>query len=103
QLTLAGLPAPRPPRPARRKPTGPVAVHLPVAQVVVDRSQPHLDRVFEYAVPEALSETARPGVRVKVRFGGQDLDGFVVARTATAGHEGALTPLRRVVSPEVVL
>ncbi|WP_149204818.1 primosomal protein N' [Actinotalea subterranea] len=108
QPTLAGLADRAPTGPGgsrRRRAAGPTALaaDLPVAQVVVDRSQPHLDRVFEYAVPQTLSAAASPGVRVKVRFSGQDLDGYVVARADVASHEGALTPLRRVVSPEVVL
>ena len=44
-----------------------------------------------------------PGCRVKVRFAGQDVDGFVVERAATSDHGGRLTPLRRVVSAEPVL
>ncbi|WP_024288188.1 primosomal protein N' [Cellulomonas sp. KRMCY2] len=103
QLTLAGLPGPRAPRRTRRAEPGPVATELPVARVTVDRPQAHLDRVFEYAVPEALSDAARPGVRVKVRFGGQDLDGYLLERAAEAEHDGELTPVRRVVSPEPVL
>lgn len=71
--------------------------------MVVDRPQPHLDRVFDYAVPAALADAAQPGVRVKVRFGGQDVDGFLVARRAGTDHDGELVPVRRVVSPEVVL
>lgn len=81
----------------------PVADTDPVAEVVVDVVPPHLDRLFEYAVPREYADTARPGVRVKVRFAGQDVDGFVVARKETADHRGTLTPLRRVVSPEPVL
>ena len=50
----------------------------PVAAVVVDTGLPHLDRVFEYAVPAELDEAAQPGARVRVRFAGRDLDGFVV-------------------------
>ena len=50
-----------------------------------------------------MAETAVPGARVKVRFAGQDLDGFVVDRRREAEHEGRLTPIRRVVSPEPVL
>ncbi|WP_182113948.1 primosomal protein N' [Actinotalea sp. JY-7876] len=100
QLTLGGLPAPR--RPRRRTP-GELAAVDPVALVAVDRSQPHLDRPFEYAVPEAMSAAARPGVRVRVRFSGQDVDGFVLERRPEAQHDGELVPLRRVVSPEVVL
>ncbi|GMA85095.1 hypothetical protein GCM10025868_03450 [Angustibacter aerolatus] len=81
---------------------GPAAVD-PVAEVVVDVGLPHLDRPFEYLVPEPMSDAAVPGARVRVRFGGQDLDGFVVARRAEAEHVGRLAPLRRVVSPEPVL
>ena len=82
------------------------AVQIPaltVAAVVVDSGLAHLDRDFEYAVPADLSEAAQPGVRVRVRFAGRDVDGFVVARRAEAEHDGRLAPLRRVVSPEPVL
>lgn len=78
-------------------------VALPVALVAVDTSLPHLDRGFEYAVPAELAEAARPGVRVKVRFSGRDVDGVVLERRAAAEHPGRLAPLRRVVSPEPVL
>ncbi len=75
----------------------------PVAAVVVDSGLAHLDRTFEYAVPPELAEAAAPGARVRVRFAGRDLDGFVVERLAQGHHPGPLSPLRRVVSPEPVL
>ncbi|MDV3221539.1 primosomal protein N' [Intrasporangium sp.] len=75
----------------------------PVAAVVVDTPLPHLDRVFEYAVPDELSADAVPGARVRVRFAGRDLEGFIVERRETAEHEGRLTAVRKVVSPEPVL
>ena len=75
----------------------------PVALVLVDVGLPHLDRPFEYLVPTLMADLAVPGARVKVRFAGQDVDGYVLARTATADHEGTLAPLRKVVSPEAVL
>ena len=74
-----------------------------MAAVVVDTGLPHLDRVFEYAVPAELSDAAQPGCRVRVRFAGRDLDGFVVERRAHPDHPGRLASLRRVVSPESVL
>lgn len=46
-----------------------LAKEQPVARVLVDKGVLHLDRYFDYAVPEELDETARPGVRVRVRFG----------------------------------
>ncbi|WP_088317248.1 primosome assembly protein PriA [Kineosporia sp. R_H_3] len=90
-------------RPRAKAAPPPVAAELPVARVVVDVPLPHLDRVFDYAVPEPLSAAARPGTRVRVRFAGQDVDAYVVERAATTDHTGALTPLRRVVSAEPVL
>ncbi|WP_210503766.1 primosomal protein N' [Nocardioides xinjiangensis] len=75
----------------------------PVARVLVDVALAHLDRPFDYAVPRAMADTAVPGARVKVRFAGQDVDGYVVARGAESDHTGRLQPLRRVVSPEPVL
>jgi len=99
QPALPGMPRAR----RRRKAPFEVAQDLPVARVAVDRPLPHLDRLFDYLVPAADAERARPGVRVKVRFAGQDVDGWVVARVGESDHEGTLTPLRRVVSDEVVL
>ncbi|MDO5711309.1 MAG: primosomal protein N', partial [Micrococcales bacterium] len=45
-----------------------LAVHDPVVRVAVDVPLPHLDRPFDYAVPSALDDLLKPGVRVKVRF-----------------------------------
>ncbi|EWT02932.1 primosome assembly protein PriA [Intrasporangium oryzae NRRL B-24470] len=75
----------------------------PVAAVVVETPLAHLDRVFEYDVPDELAADAVPGARVRVRFAGRELDGFVVERRERAEHDGRLQPLRRVVSPEPVL
>ncbi len=74
----------------------------PVAKVAVDLPLAHLDRPFDYAVPEELDAEAQPGVRVKVRFAGQLRDGFVLERTE-AGERTGLSSLQRVVSPEPVL
>lgn len=75
----------------------------PVARVLVDLPLAHLDRPFDYLVPETMSEGAAPGARVKVRFAGQDVDGFLVERVAASDHPGRLTPIRRLVSAEPVL
>ncbi|MDQ0374503.1 primosomal protein N' [Cellulomonas humilata] len=102
QLMLEGLPQPK--RRARPAVGGvPLAEHLPVARVCVDLVPAHLDRVFEYLVPAALADTAVPGTRVKVRFGAQDVNGYVLERVAEADHDGTLVPVRRVVSAEPVL
>ncbi|MFD7817780.1 primosomal protein N' [Streptomyces sp. NPDC059785] len=93
-----------------------LAKELPVARVVVDKGVLHLDRYFDYAVPEELDEAAQPGVRVRVRFGaggrtvrdgrregGGLIDGFVVERVAESDYSGPLAALAQVVSPEPVL
>jgi len=79
------------------------AADRPVARVLVDVPLAHLDRPFDYLVPERVAESAVPGVRVKVRFAGQDVNGFVVERANSSEHGGRLSPLRRVVSAEPVL
>ena len=74
-----------------------------IARVLVDTPLAHLDRLFDYAVPEELLASAVPGARVKVRFAGRLVDGFVVERVDGTRHEGRLAPLAKVVSPEPVL
>jgi primosomal protein N' (replication factor Y) len=81
-------------RPAADKPVARIAVDLPLA---------HLDRPFDYLVPERLADQARPGVRVRVRFAGKLTDGFLIERAAGSEHPGSLRYLERVVSAEQVL
>lgn len=88
---------------ARRQHEAEIAETDPVARVLVDLPLAHLDRTFDYAVPAAMADEAQPGVRVKVRFAGQDVDAWVIGRAASSDHEGRLAPLRRLVSPERVL
>ncbi|MFF9399237.1 MULTISPECIES: primosomal protein N' [unclassified Streptomyces] len=93
-----------------------LAEELPVARVLVNKGALHLDQYFDYAVPEELDADARPGVRVRVRFGagsrhvrggrregGGLIDGFLVERLAESDYPGALAALAYVVSPEPVL
>ena len=88
--------------PAKKPPVAAAEVD-PVARVLVDLPLAHLDRPFDYLVPETMAADAVPGARVKVRFAGQDVDAYVVARAAASDHDGRLSPLRRVVSAEPVL
>ena len=80
-----------------------VSERLPVARVAVDISLAHLDRPFDYLVPARLDAEAVPGCRVRVRFAGQLVDGYLLERTETSEHEGRLARLERVISPEPVL
>ncbi|MDA0565381.1 primosomal protein N' [Streptomonospora sp. S1-112] len=90
----AGKAGPKPRRPAERD---------PVARVVVDTPLPHLDRLFDYQVPESMDDAAVPGCRVRVPFHGQLLSGFLLERCATSEFPGRLAYLHQVVSPEPVL
>lgn len=80
-----------------------LASELPVARVAVDIPHSHLDRLFDYSVPASLDDTAVVGCRVKVRFAGKLVDGFLTERVAATNHEGKLGMLAKVVSPEPVL
>jgi primosomal protein N' (replication factor Y) len=80
-----------------------LAAQLPVARVLIESSLPHLDRPFDYSVPAALDADAVPGVRVKVKFNGQELAGYLLERTAGSDAGHPLVPLHKVLSPVPVL
>ncbi len=75
----------------------------PIARVLPMLSVPHLDREFDYLVSAEQSDDAHPGVRVRVRFHGRLVDGFLLERRNDTDHTGKLGWLDRVVSPEPVL
>jgi primosomal protein N' (replication factor Y) len=74
-----------------------------VARVAVDVPLAHLDRPFDYRVPVHLDEAAVPGVRLRVRFAGRLVDGFLLDRVEGSAHAGQLAWVEKVVSPEPVL
>jgi len=74
-----------------------------VARVWVDVPLSHLDRPFDYLVPESMAADAVPGCRVRVRFAGRQVHGLLLDRLAESDHDGRLEFLGRVVSPEPVL
>jgi primosomal protein N' (replication factor Y) len=74
-----------------------------VARVAVDLPLAHLDRPFDYRVPEHLDELAVPGVRLRVRFAGRLVDGYLLERVEGSEHAGQLAWIEKVVSPEPVL
>ncbi|KQR98674.1 primosome assembly protein PriA [Williamsia sp. Leaf354] len=79
------------------------APHLPVASVLPLLGLAHLDRPFDYQVDTEQDAAARPGTRVRVRFSGRLVDGFVLDRLEASDHLGRLGWLERVVSDEPVL
>lgn len=71
--------------------------------MAVDVPLPHLDRPFDYAIPEEFAGQVAPGCRVKVRFAGRQRDGFVLDVLERSDSDRELSPLLRVISPEPVL
>ncbi|WP_378743015.1 primosomal protein N' [Nocardia brasiliensis] len=74
-----------------------------MARVLPLLSPAHLDRDFDYLVPPDLDAIAQPGVRVRVRFAGRLVDGYLLERLTHSEHSGKLVKLERVVSGERVL
>ena len=72
-----------------------------VARVMVDTPLAHLDRPFDYAVPDGTTVTA--GMRVRVRFSGRLVDGYVLGVGTGSSHAGRLAAVQRVVGTEPVL
>ncbi|MBW4720971.1 primosomal protein N' [Saccharothrix obliqua] len=75
----------------------------PVARVCVDVPLPHLDRLFDYQVSTDQDADAVPGCRVRVRFAGQLVDGYLIERADESEYGSKLSFLDRVISPEPVL
>lgn len=71
--------------------------------MLIESSLPHLDRPFDYSVPAALADAAQPGVRVKVKFNGQELSAYLLERIAESDAGHTLVALHKVVSPVPVL
>lgn len=72
-----------------------------VARVAVDVALAHLDRLFDYEVPEALAEAAAVGSRVKVPFAGTMRDGWLI-ELADTSEVASLARLHKVVSSEPI-
>jgi len=68
---------------------------------MVDTPLAHLDRPFDYAVPDGTTVTA--GMRVRVRFSGRLVDGYVLGVGTGSSHAGRLAAVQRVVGTEPVL
>ena len=75
----------------------------PIARVHLETGVPHLDRTFDYLVPEELGEQAQPGTRVRAKFGHQNLNGFIIDRLSKTDAQIQLQLLDKVLSPQPVL
>lgn len=79
------------------------AAEFPVARVVVDVPLAHLDRPFDYLVPDTLHEAAVPGCRLRLRFAGKQVDGYLLERVEASEFSGRMQYIGKVVSSEPVL
>ena len=50
-------------------------------RVWVDTSVSHLDGEYDYLVPERLSQSVKPGIRIGVPFAGRDVEALVLERS----------------------
>jgi len=83
-------------------PSGPIASVLPFARIQVDTGVFHLDQLYDYQIPEALSPIIQVGVRVQLPFGNRETEGIVVERVATPERAGELKPITKVLSASPV-
>jgi primosomal protein N' (replication factor Y) len=91
-----------------------------IARVLIDSPLPQLDHLFDYAIPDDLTELAQPGVRVRVplRSANRVADGYLIelvdpgAHPAPdgptldgleTGYSGKLSPVESIVSAVPVL
>ncbi|MDO4912375.1 MAG: primosomal protein N' [Lactobacillus sp.] len=73
-----------------------------IAQVIVDLATQATDRIFEYHIPEELSDVT-VGSRVYVPFGRRKLQGFVVGITDKSSFTGKLKDIEIVVDEQAPL
>lgn len=58
-----------------------IASANPYVKVWVDNSVSHLDGVYDYLIPERLSEDVKVGIRIGVPFAGRDVEALVISRS----------------------
>lgn len=73
-----------------------------VAKVLVELTNRNLDKVFDYLIPNHLSNFVKVGIRVLVPFGHQKLEGFVLNITKETNFSD-LKEILEIVDKEVVL
>lgn len=59
------------------------------ADIIVDITNEKLDRIFQYRIPEALSDRVQIGTRVQIPFGGGNrlITGYVIGFSETPGYD----------------
>ncbi|MGA1678927.1 MAG: hypothetical protein ACO39E_05735 [Candidatus Nanopelagicales bacterium] len=70
---------------------------LSFAKVVIESSVPHLDREYDYAIPEELIDEIKVGSRVQVPFGRQKVNGWVVERFFQSSFEKRIAKINKTI------
>lgn len=78
--------------------SGPRASVLPFARIRVDTGVFHLDQLYDYQIPEKLTDVIQVGVRVQLPFGNRETEGIVVERVSTPDRAGELKSITKVLS-----
>lgn len=83
------------------RPESPALVK-PFVRVWVDTGVFHLDKSYDYSVPEVLSDAVQVGVRVQVPFNGREVEALVLGRFERSKISGVIKPISKVLSPHPV-
>ena len=73
-----------------------------IAHVVLSSGLAHLDRPFDYLIPDDLVNRIQVGVRVRAKLAGRLCDGVVVAVDHEQEPGVKLAPIEKLVSNQVV-
>ncbi|NCA26338.1 MAG: hypothetical protein EBV37_05595, partial [Actinobacteria bacterium] len=75
----------------------------PVASVLVDAPVSHLEALYDYLVPEELSNNAVIGTKVLIEFGNSKTEGLIVARINKSLTTQKLKPILALSSPPEII
>lgn len=76
-----------------------LTTHLPIASVLVDTPVSHLEGIYDYLVPQHLSDTATVGTKVLIEFGKGRTEGLLLSRKAQSEQSARLKPILELASP----
>ena len=78
--------------------TRPLASEEPFVRVLVDHQIPHLDKIYEYSVPQDFSGATQIGVLVEIEFGHSLTQGIILSRSTESENAGKLKQIRKILS-----
>ena len=70
---------------------------LSFAKVILETSVPHLDREFDYAIPDSLLTAVQIGSRVQVPFGKQKVNGWVVEKFSKSDYQSKIAYILKII------